>query len=185
MDTMVEKEATQELKPASERNIILFFYAREEKQVWEELLPHLNLLASRYSGLLWKAYEYPLAIGDYTEQARQTFSADLDRLLLLIPCTNATLLQALWRSSQKDPRISAALARASIAPIALRAAAGVRGVISKPLTAYPFGPERDQACVELSLALEKRLRKLLWKQRQAFPQATTILAETARLRFLA
>lgn len=181
MPTIEQNESAQETKPGQDS--ILLVYHHNDAALWRELRPHLNMVARKQAELKWIHHEYPLPVLDSDERYRERFFADLSHTLLFVPGTSAELLDAFWADYLKDPRIRVSLVRASVAPIALRAAAGVEALVSTPLINYPSGPERDQACVEVALALEKHLLQVLLKQGKD-PQAATMVTETATLRIL-
>jgi hypothetical protein len=96
------------------------------------------------------------------ERHYETFVADLQKAFLFVPCTSATFLTRFLITRQKDAHLASLSGQTATQPIPLRAAHGVsQSILDKPLAAYLRGAERDQACVEVVAALERKLLSYL------------------------
>lgn len=162
-------------------NVVLLLYHRQDEALYNNLLPHLNLMVCRSQGLRWRAFQYPLIGLRSQQEASEQFLTHLQASVLLVPCTSARLLSTFWHELVHDPAIQAALAHVSVAPIALCPASFVQALCPYPLAAYPAGYPREMACMQVAEALEKRLRKLPGTHRRD-QEAVRMQAQTVTLR---
>lgn len=148
------------LGPSS--STILFLYDEMDHALWSDLAPHIQTLALLMPSFFeWKYYLYPLP-RTQIESKYKAFVHDLEKTLLFLPCTSATMLSRFFQTIKGDTRLATLLAQTHVQPIPLRAAHGVKqSTLVKPLAAYPSGNARDEACVQVVAMLEQKLTAYL------------------------
>lgn len=150
---MNETHENTEAKPT-----ILVLYHRvdaplEGPSLLQDLWSHLEILEQRLPETRWKYWSLPLKHGD---EAR--FKEEVDQSLFWVLCTSAPFVATFINGCEQTPFLQAALERVPVFPLPVRATAHIDSALA-PLAASAPGHERDQACVQMVLALENALRQ--------------------------
>jgi hypothetical protein len=166
--------------PEPTGNTIIFFHHEADRDLWNDLAPHIHTLVLRLPNLFkWKYYYYRSRTIS-SESKHEEFVSDLEHALLFLPCTSVSFLNTFWQDTSSDARMPPLLAQTYVQPIPLRAAHGVwQSLLPKPLAAYPSGHARDEACVQVVATLEQKLLSYQGIRSNADVEAPlALLAET-------
>ncbi len=184
MSAVVAQETPQPtaVNTSQVRDRLVIWYHETDHNLLLTLDPHLQVLVLRLSNRFQLHYFcFPKNVpqppkkedGDYTrdhkekelkeyQEKYQNVLRGLSRAALFLPCISPAFVLQFWQASERDPQLRAHLAQPAfpILPLLMHPMAGVTNTtLSKPLTAYAEGHERETACVTIAEIIEATLHQ--------------------------
>lgn len=145
----------------AEESTILVFYHKEDSALWDNLQPHLDVLAHRLPATRWCFYMVPFGFENSWQKAR--FEENVTRSICSVFCTSAALISGLLAACTEMPSFHMVLQQTTLLPLPLRAMAHM-DFPNPPLAASASGHERDLACTQMILGLEEMIEEKLMQQ---------------------